>query len=271
MKRAAVGIAVIVTLLVVVAPPALSFAGDAVLRDMAKEEKNPFSESVKLSLEFDTGFGIGPKKLTGENVNAQAVVPFSLTSDWNLITKSVAPVTYEPGPPDAFGLGDLQSSLFLSPITTGKWIWGIGPIFQFPTATDEAVGSGKWSAGPTAGLIYSAGPWLNGVLVSHLWSFAGDRTREDVNQTSIEVLLSYQTESGWYAQFDPVITGDWSAAPHGAWTVPVGLDVGKAFQIGSRVLSVQVGAYDIVHGPTGSAEYIVRGLIVLQFPRSGTR
>jgi len=52
------------------------------------------------------------------------------------------------------------SSVFLSPARTGDWTWGIGPILQLPTATDEALGTGKWSAGPTLGLVYSAGPWF---------------------------------------------------------------------------------------------------------------
>jgi len=249
-----------------VAQPATVRAQETTRQDVSRVQKNPFADSVKVSLEFDSAFRIGPKDATGGNMNAQAVIPVPLSSDWVLITRSTLPVTYAPGPPDVFGSGDLQSSLFLSPTQTGDWTWGIGPVLQLPTASDDRLGTGKWSAGPTLGLVYVAGPWCNGVIVGQLWSLGGDPTREAVKQTSLEVLVSYTWESGWYVQTDPVMTRDWLAKPRDAWTIPVGLDAGKVFQLGSRSISVQVGAYDLAQRPRGSAEYVVRGQIQFAFP-----
>jgi hypothetical protein len=62
-----------------------------------------------------------------------------------------------------FGLGDVQPSLFLSPAQPGKLIWGMGPVLQFPTATDDSLGQGKWGAGPTAVALVMHGPWVSGV------------------------------------------------------------------------------------------------------------
>ena len=87
----------------------------------------------------------------------------------------------------------------------------MGPIFDFPTASSSELGSGRWSAGPTAALVYSEGPWLNAILTDQLMSFAGNRKRGSVNQTYIEPMISYNLESGWYADVDPQMTYDWTA------------------------------------------------------------
>jgi hypothetical protein len=64
------------------------------------------------------------------------------------------------GSPTCSGLNDIQQSLFLSPAKPGKLIWGVGPIFQFPTATDDSLGQGKWGAGPTAVAVQGQ-PFVN--------------------------------------------------------------------------------------------------------------
>ena len=61
-----------------------------------------------------------------------------------------SPVT---GIPSAFGLGDINPSLFLSPANSGKLTWGVGPTLTFPTATGSALGNGKWEAGPALVLL----------------------------------------------------------------------------------------------------------------------
>ena len=66
--------------------------------------------------------------------------------------------TYAPTPHEQSGLEDLETSFFLTPAKKTTWIWGVGPIFDFPTASSSELGSGRWSAGPTAALVYIGGP-----------------------------------------------------------------------------------------------------------------
>jgi hypothetical protein len=173
-------------------------------------------------------------------------------------------MTYSPVPEKRFGLGDIQPSFFLTPARVNQWTWGVGPAFQLPTATSNELGTGKWLAGPTGALIYVEGPWFAGLLVSQLWSFAGAH-RAPVNQTSAEPNVSYNFESSGYIQFD-TITHDWTAASRDAWTVPIGLDVGKAMQIGAQTMALQIGAYDSVKHPTDATQWIVRAQITFLFP-----
>ena len=247
-------------------PSAEPAASAATAQDLAKSVHNPFEDSIKVLFESTTAFGIGPHHNAGESLNIQPLIPFRLNGEWDLIAEPSLSVTYLPSPHEQFGLQDLQTSFFLTPHNAHEWLWGIGPIFQFPTATATDLGTGRWSAGPTAALIYSNGPWFNGVLAYHLMSFAGNRDRGSVNQTFIEPELSYNFESGWYLDWNPSITFDWTADAANGWTVPMGADVGKAFNLGAQAMSVQVGSYDLVERPDGIPQWIVRVQLTLLFP-----
>ncbi len=212
------------------------------------------------------GFNSGPHHKVGDSLNIEPIVPFSLNEDWDLFARPSLTFTYAPTPHEQFGLEDLETSFFLTPAKNSTWIWGVGPIFDFPTASSSELGTGRWSAGPTAALVYSEGPWLNAILTDQLMSFAGDRGRGSVNQTYIEPEISYSFESGWSVDCDPAITYDWTADAANAWTIPMGADIGKAFKLGSRDLSLQAGAYDLLKRPDGAPQWIMRLSVTFLFP-----
>ena len=257
----------IVTGSVVAASAAAQETGGPTPQQLARDRENPFAQTINLPLAAVTGFGIGPHRDVGEQLTIQPQLPLPLDADWNLIVRSLLPMTFSPDPQRRFGLGDVQPSFFLTPARSTGLIWGAGPALQFPTATSNELGTGKWSAGPTGALVYSdsEGPWFAGILVTQLWSFAG-APRTAVNQTSTEVDLSYNFESGWYIQTDPTITYDWSATPRQALTLPVGIDAGKVTKIGGQDVSFQLGAYDALKSPTGIAQWIIRAQITLLLP-----
>jgi hypothetical protein len=233
------------------------------VRELAKEALNPFATSIKVPIESVTGFRIGPRKGTGESVNVEPLIPFAVTPAWNVIVQPLFAMTSLPAPNATTGFDDVQTSVFLTPTRTGPWVWGLGPIVELPTASDHQLETGKWSAGPTGAVVYSNGPWLNGVLASHLASFAGSGHRADVALTSIEPQVSYTWNSGWSLQSSPTITYDWTAD---AWTLPLGVDVGKTFRVGPQALSLSVGAYDLAKHPSGDPEAIVRVQLTFLFP-----
>jgi hypothetical protein len=236
------------------------------LQQLAKAKQNPFTEKINVPIDAVPGFGIEPRHDVGVQMTIQPLVPVALDADWSLIVRPLLQATYSPEPRQRFGLGDVQPSFFVTPARTAEWDWGVGPALQFPTATSNELGTGKWSAGPTGALFYSEGPWLGGAIVTQLRSFAGAH-RTAVNQTSTEVQLSYNFESGWYVQTDPTITYDWSAAASNAWTLPIGLDIGKVTKIGGQNVSLQIGGYDALKRPTGAPQWIIRAEISFLFPR----
>ena len=107
-------------------------------------------------------------------------------------------------------------------------------------------------------MVYVDGPWVNGLLVSHLWSFAAPSSRADVSLTQMQVQLSYAFSSNWYIQSSPVLSYDWKASSGQGWIIPIGVDVGRTFKVGSQGASLQVGAYYNVKKAAGAPEWVLQ-------------
>ena len=112
-------------------------------QDLAKSVHNPFEHFIKIPLLSTTGFSIGPHHNVGASFNLQPLLPFSLNREWDLLARPSLSLEYQPSPHEQFGMTDMQSSFFLSPRNASEWIWGIGPIFQFPAATSPRLGTGR--------------------------------------------------------------------------------------------------------------------------------
>ena len=133
-------------------------------------------------------------------LNIQPVVPLHLNQDWNLITRSIMPVIYQSpffrGDSTDFGLGDFNPAFFFSPkkpipVAPGVGlVWGAGPVFAFPTATDPRLRTEKWSAGPTFVAVLLSKKIVTGFLINNLWSFAGDEDRRNVNAMTLQPFFS---------------------------------------------------------------------------------
>jgi hypothetical protein len=239
--------------------------------ELAKKTQNPVADLISVPFQNNVNFGVGPQDDVQYILNVQPVIPFKLTQDWNLISRTIMPLIYQPelapGVGDVFGLGDIQQSLFLSPAKPGKLIWGIGPILQFPTATDDSLGQGKWGAGPTAVALAMHGPWVFGALINNVWSFAGDDDRRDVNQMLLQPFVNYNLPDAWYLTTSPIITADWEAESDERWTVPLGAGVGKIVRVGKLPVNAQLAGYYNVVRPDNAAEWQLRIQIQLLFPR----
>ena len=246
-------------------------AEDKGTQDLAKAAQNPIADMISLPLQNNTNFGVGPGDDVQNVLNIQPVVPFNLSENWNLITRTIAPVIYQPelvpGAGDEFGLGDINATLFLSPAKPGKILWGIGPVFSFPTASDTVLGTEKWSAGPSAVALKIQGPWVVGALANNIWSYAGDDDRSDVNQFLLQYFINYNLPEGWYLSSAPIITANWEADGDDRWTVPFGGGVGKIFRIGKQPMNAQVQAFYNVEKPDNGADWTLRLQLQFLFPK----
>jgi hypothetical protein len=161
--------------------------------ELAKQLANPIASLISVPIQSNVDWNIGPAD-DGYRIttNIQPVIPFALNDDWNVISRTILPVVYQdeilPGAGDQFGLGDVVQSVFFSPSapTANGIIWGVGPVFLLPTGTDPLLSAEKWGAGPTAVALTQRGPWTVGGLANHIWSFAGDSSRADVNSTFVQ-------------------------------------------------------------------------------------
>jgi hypothetical protein len=164
-------------------------------------------------------------------------------------------------------LGDLTNAVFFTPPTRSQmFVWGFGPIFGFPTATDENLGSGRWSSGPAFRIAYRPGPWNLGAVVGNLTSFAGDADRGDVNQLLVRGLVRRQLGGGWYFTYNPIITANWNQSSGQRWLIPIGGGIGKSFEIGARQFAISVHGYYHAVKPDGAPKGLFRIALVLPVP-----
>ena len=59
--------------------------------ELAKELQNPVAKLISVPVQNNWDFHIGPARALRYTVNVQPVIPFSLTEDWNLITRTILP------------------------------------------------------------------------------------------------------------------------------------------------------------------------------------
>jgi hypothetical protein len=195
--------------------------------DLQTKLANPVSELVTLPLQFTTTLKHGSLAKPQHTLNVQPVYPLSFGS-WKLINRLIAPIVstpaLTPGEDRKNGLGNITYEGFFSPASTGGLVWAVGPILQLRTATDDRLGSGKWSAGPAAMVLTQTGPWSAGVLVTQLWSFAGDDLRPKVNQTQFQPILNYRLGPVHTLAYTGTVSANWAEDRSSQrWTVPIGI------------------------------------------------
>ena len=250
----------------------LSGIGTAAAQSDSVESLRKAPGFFALPLEFDQDYGAA-----NGNALILRIMPlysFPLSENWKLVNLSIltfadAPGTPvfpgEPGAPKVTGVSDLLHASFFTPNNDSQVIWGIGPILSLPTATDPALGSEKWTAGPAVRFAYRSGSWNVGVIAGQRWSFAGTGNRGDVNQLLVRGAIRHPLPNKWYFVSAPLITANWDR-PGQDWLVPVGGGIGRRFSISSTPWAWSVQAYYNVVKADSDPDWIIRLAIVSAIP-----
>ena len=241
---------------------------------LRKAAQNPIASLISFPLQNNTNFGIEPGSRTQDVLNIQPVIPIGVSTNWNMIVRWIIPIVWQPIPAEApapevgkYGFGDMQPSFFFSPKKSGKLIWGAGPVFQLPTATDDYLGQGKVGMGPTLIALTQPGHWTIGALANNVWSVAGSGGRPDVNQLLLQYFLNYNLSKGWYLGTQPILTANWEATNGGRWVVPFGGGIGRVMRLGMQPVHVQLGFYGNAVHPANASPWSMRVMFVLLFPK----
>jgi len=248
--------------------------------ELRKQSQNPIANLISVPFENLTNFGIGPADRTQNVLNIEPVLPVSLTKNWNLITRWILPIIFQPLPvplppgqveqkTGVSGLGDLNPSFFLSP-KKGKVIWGVGTTFVFPTATNTTfLGQGKLSIGPTIVALVQPSHFTVGFLANNYWSVAGhsDLNKPAVNQFLLQWFVNYNMKKGWFLVTAPIITANWRATNNNVWNVPFGGGVGRIMKLGFQPVNLTVQFYGNAVHPPGASPWQMKFDAVLLFPK----
>ncbi len=237
--------------------------------DLAKQSLNPVANLISLPLQNNWDFEIGPADAMRYTLNVQPVIPFTLNDEYNLITRTIVPYIYAEAPVrtmnDKSGLGDILQSFFFSPKEPiNGWIVGAGPVFLYPSASKDELGTEKWCAGPTAVLLKQVSGWTYGILFNHLWSFAGDDDRSNVNATFLQPFVSFTTRTFTTFGVNTESTYDWKNSD---WTVPINVTASQLLKLGNQPFSLQLGWRTYAEAPSGGPDWGLRFVVTFLFPK----
>jgi len=262
-------------LLALIAAVAMAAPAHAALsaEELAKLAQNPVGNLISVPFQNNTNFNVGPQSGTQNVLNIQPVIPVSINSDWNLITRTIIPVVSMPALSPTGerenGLGDIQLTGFLSPANPGKWIWGAGAVAQLPTNSDAMLGNDNWGLGPTAVLLHidKGSPWVYGALVNNIWSMSSSKQGGSYNNGLIQPFLNYNFPEGFYLTSAPIATVNWKAEGGQKWTVPLGGGIGRIFHLDKLPVNTQLSAYYNVVRPDDAANWQLRVQVQFMFPK----
>jgi hypothetical protein len=249
-----------------------TFAQEKSDEELVKELSNPVASLISVPFQSNFEFKLGPNndgfKYT---LNFQPVIPISLNKDWNVIVRTIVPIIDQSDViapnTNQGGLSDITQSFFFSPKKpVAGMIVGAGPVFLYPSATDDLLGSEKWGAGPTIVLLKQEGPWTVGLLFNHIWSFAGDERRSYVSSTFLQPFVAYATKTKTTFTLNTESTYDWH---NDQWTVPINFLVSQLIKVGKLPVQLGLGAKVYAEGPSGAPEWGIRFVVTPLFPTGG--
>src|SRR5258706_4711209 len=180
--------------------------------ELAKLAQNPVGNLISVPFQNNTNLNFGPEKGTQNVLNIQPVIPIEISKDWNIITRTILPVISMPAlSPDigsTNGIGDMVFTAFLSPANPGKWIWGVGPVFQIPTNSSAELGNKNWGMGGSFVVLHldKGDPWVYGALVNNIWSLTSNKQGGSYSTGLIQPFGNYNFPDGFYFTSAPILT-----------------------------------------------------------------
>ena len=236
---------------------------------LAKQTQNPVANLTAVPLQFNFNSGGDLEDRSLFNLNFQPVIPFKVTENWNVIARTIVPISSYPGPDGTrySGLGDIQEQLFFTPAKEGRLTWGVGPTLSLPTATAAPAETGTWGFGPSAVVVKTTGPWVLGALISQLWPLSDAGGDPETDLFTLQPFVNYNFGHGWALATAPIITANWNASSGNEWTVPLGFGLSRTTVFNRRPMTLGVQYYYNVERPDGAPGQQLRFLISFLYPR----
>jgi hypothetical protein len=223
---------------VTVAAPTGSAAGGASepsAEEIAQKLANPNAPMASLTfrLQYRTFDGDLPEASSqnGTAIMFQPTFPFSLENGDVIFFRPNIPVqlstpTIDPvsgGFKSESGLGDIVFDIAYGRTTKAGMLYAGGIVASLPTATEDALGTDRYSIGPEFMIGKLTKKYVIGIFPSHMWDVGGSGDA-DVNLTNIQFFGTYLPGGGWNVGSSPIMSYDHNSDQ---WTIPLNLTFGK--------------------------------------------
>jgi hypothetical protein len=237
-------------------------------QELADKLSNPVANMISVPFQNNSDWGIGAHRGSKNTLNFQPVMPMKLSPNLNLIARLVLPIVSQRNitaeATTQVGLSDATITGFFSPShPKNGLIWGAGPAFLIPTATNDYLATKKFGVGPSA-LVLKQGKGLTiGFLANQIWSIAGDKNRANVNQLFLQPFFAHSFPSGASLGGNMELTQNWNAGTTLLFFNPT---VSGITKLGKQAIQLAVGPRFAVLGPGESKPaFGIRSVLIFVF------
>ena len=121
------------------------------------------------------------------------------------------------------GLADIAFDVAYGRTTKTGMLYAGGVIVSLPTATDDALGTDRFTMGPEFMIGKLTKKWVVGAFPNHQWDIGGSGDK-DISLTTIQLFGTVLPGGGWNYGSSPILSYDHISDQ---WTVPLNLTFGK--------------------------------------------
>lgn len=243
--------------------------------ELARKISNPVANLTSVPIQYNYQENLGMKEDGKRSITKiQPIIPFSISDDWNLITRTIVPVikteSMGPGVSDKTGFGDTSLSLFFSPKepTKNGIIWAAGPVILLPTESHD-LGKDKLGLGPTFAALKikdlgNKKSLTMGFLTSQIWTVESHTDETETNQLFIQPFMSYVMPTATTLTLSSEMTFDWVKDEK---EIPIIFQIGQMAKIKGQIINFQLGQQWYADKYTGGSNWATRFQITFLFPR----
>lgn len=246
-------------------------ADEMTLEEVSQQLENPLTSLWSITFQNNYSLNEGDAVSGTQDSNTflfQPAMPIPVGDDMIFIARPVLPLVYgpelDPNASDGVerhhtGLGDIQVLSLFGPSRVEGAIWGVGMTTKFPTASDDALGQGKYQAGPAAMYFYLGEKWTTGALMQHWNSFAGDDDRRSTSETHLQYVARYKLPGAMSIGMGPTVQMNWNADSGDQLTLPIGLGLTKTIRVGGVPIKMRIEPqYSIIKPDNYGEEWNIR-------------
>ena len=213
-------------------------SADEIARKLANPNTPLASLTLKIQYQEFQGDLPSADDQSGTTLLFQPSLPFPLANGDSILFRPAIPfqVNFPTIDPDTgdfdsiSGMGDIAFDIAYAKTTKTGMLYAGGIIASLPTATKDALGTGRFTLGPEFLIGKISKTYVIGAYPNHQWDIGGSGDA-DINLTSMQAFAIYLPGGGWSLGSAPNMSYDHI---DNQWTIPLNFTFGKTVIWGKR-------------------------------------